>query len=482
MNTNFTELCNKYNSDKGTERFPKHGFSKIYDEWFNHLKEKATAVLEIGVNDGASMKVLEEYFPNAKIYGLDIDDKKQFNTTRVECIRLNQSIDSELEEFSKRDIKFDVIIDDGSHHVQDQQKSFGYLFPMIKEGGIYVIEDLHTSLCPNGQNIYGRPMEIFSDRSNTTLVYVNNLPQTKSVYLNFKQNEYISKNVESALVYSRQNYYSGSEIYSNLSMTSIIIKRKNNMNNYLEVLKRALVGSLDDGTKSQFINNSLSESEIANLAIQKIPSGRYYGFDMSPANGETMIGYLRLTNIESCINEIIKNNIEGDFIETGVWKGGACIYMKAVSKNALKNKVFVADSFCGVPPPDTDRYAQDTGDPHHTIDSLRISAERVKEYFKQYNCLDENVVFLEGIFKDTLPQLDKDQKFSLVRLDGDMYSSTMDALDNLYPKLSVGGYIIIDDYALVRCKQAVTDYREKHKITEPLIQVDQDCVYWKKEK
>ena len=254
------------------------------------------------------------------------------------------------------------------------------------------------------------------------------------------------------------------------------------MNNFLEVFKRALIGSLDEEIKIKFIKNNLSEDEIANLARHEIPYGRYHGLDMSPSNGETMIGYLRLNNIEFCINEIIKNNIEGDFIETGVWKGGACIYMKALSKNALKNKIFVADSFCGVPPPDTNRYEQDRGDPHHAIDSLRISSERVKEYFKQYNCLDENIVILEGIFKDTLPTLNKNQKFSLVRLDGDMYSSTMDGLENLYPKLSVGGYLIIDDYALDRCRQAVTDYREKYNITEPLVKVDQDCVYWKKQK
>lgn len=226
MNKHFTELCNKYNSDKGTVCFPRHEFSKIYDEYFNHLKEKATAVLEIGVNDGASMKVLEEYFLNANIYGLDIDDKTQYNTTRINCIKVNQSLDSELEEFCKQDIKFDIIIDDGSHHVQDQQKTFGYLFPMLKDGGIYVIEDLHTSLCENGQNMYGRPMEIFPDKSNTTLTYVTNLPNSKSIYLNSKQNEYIITNVENAFVFSRENYYSGSETYSNLSITSIIIKKE----------------------------------------------------------------------------------------------------------------------------------------------------------------------------------------------------------------------------------------------------------------
>ena len=103
--------------------------------------------------------------------------------------------------------------------------------------------------------------------------------------------------------------------------------------------------------------------------------------------------------------------------------------------------------------------------------------------FKKYNCLDDNVIFLKGWFRDTLPTLNKDQKFSIIRLDGDMYSSTMDALDNLYPKLSIGGYCIIDDYALKGCAEAVHDYintNNLHVKMHFIPEAGASAVYWKK--
>jgi O-methyltransferase len=250
---------------------------------------------------------------------------------------------------------------------------------------------------------------------------------------------------------------------------------------YLEVLKRSLIGVLDDDTKEKFLNNKLTEYELKNLSEQSIPHSRFYGFDMTPGNGESMIGYTRLTNLEMIVSNIITNKIDGDFIETGVWRGGACIYMKKLIENKIHKKVFVADSFCGLPKPE-ERYPQDTGDTHFTIDSLRISMEEVQDNFKKYNCLDDKIIFLKGWFKDTLPNLNKTQKFSLIRLDGDMYASTMDALENLYPKLSIGGYTVIDDYALARCKAAVIDFRNKYNIVDEVISIDQDSVFWKKTK
>ena len=86
-----------------------------------------------------------------------------------------------------------------------------------------------------------------------------------------------------------------------------------------------------------------------------------------------------------------------------------------------------------------------------------------------------------GWFKDTLPNAPIDS-LSILRLDGDMYSSTMDALENLYPKLSVGGYCIVDDYCLSNCKAAVDDYRAKNSITAEFKEIDWSGSYWRKEK
>jgi O-methyltransferase len=208
---------------------------------------------------------------------------------------------------------------------------------------------------------------------------------------------------------------------------------------------------------------------------------RINGLDW-PGNADTMIGLKRLDNIEFCVREIIRNNIEGDFIETGVWRGGAVIFMKAMLEylDDKTKKVFVADSFQGLPKPDIKKYKSDFGDKHHTWSQLSIGVEVVKENFKKYNLLDERVVFLEGWFADTLVDAPI-EKLSLIRLDGDMYGSTMDAIQPLYPKLSKGGFVIVDDYFAVKgCQLAILDYRKELNITEEMIPIDQSAVYWQK--
>lgn len=199
-----------------------------------------------------------------------------------------------------------------------------------------------------------------------------------------------------------------------------------------------------------------------------------------PAQAETMIGMARMKNIEHCIREIAKNNIEGDLIECGVWRGGATIFMKAlVDSLGLKKTVWVADSFKGLPRPDA-KYADDEGDHHYIFDEMIVPIETVKENFRKYGLLDEGVQFLEGWFEDTLP-LAPIEKLALLRADGDMYSSTIQILENLYPKLSVGGFCIIDDYGLIpNCHKAVDDYRKEHGITDEIISIDGEGVYWKR--
>lgn len=207
---------------------------------------------------------------------------------------------------------------------------------------------------------------------------------------------------------------------------------------------------------------------------------RTFGKDW-PANAESMIGLKRMENIEFCVNKILEENIPGDFIETGVWRGGSTIFMRALLKaNNIGNRtVWVADSFEGLPKPDK-KYKFDTGSRFHKKEELAISIDQVKNNFKKYDLLDENVKFLKGWFKDTLPNAPI-KSLALLRLDGDMYESTMDALVNLYPKLSRGGYIIVDDWHAVKgCQEAVKEYRELHGIREEIKEVDSDAVYWKK--
>lgn len=200
-----------------------------------------------------------------------------------------------------------------------------------------------------------------------------------------------------------------------------------------------------------------------------------------PIDAETMIGLKRLDNLQFCIEDVIRQKVPGDLIETGVWRGGTTIFMRAVLKiyGETDRIVWVADSFQGLPKSDPEKYPVDEGDIFWTFDELKVSLEDVKENFKRYGLLDDQVRFLAGWFRDTLPKAPI-ERLAVLRLDGDMYESTIVALNSLYSRLSVGGYLIIDDYAVPGCKAAVNDFRAEHGIKEDLREIDWMGVFWQK--
>ena len=273
---------------------------------------------------------------------------------------------------------------------------------------------------------------------------------------------------------------------------------------YLDLMKRALLGLLFDEAKSfrpvnmtnprrfhkraalGLISQYLARAdkqimEPVNFDLEK----RLNGTDWPPpAFAHTMIGMKRLNNLQACMEDVLKKSIPGDFIETGAWRGGATIFMRAVLQayGVGGRLVWVADSFAGLPEGDAAKYPADAGDVHHTYNIfLSVSLEEVQDNFRRYNLLDEQVRFLKGWFKDTLPTAPINS-LAVLRLDGDMYESTMDGFTHLYPKVSAGGYVIIDDYHLKGCRQAVHDYRSAHSINEEIKDIDGMGVYWQKVK
>lgn len=259
---------------------------------------------------------------------------------------------------------------------------------------------------------------------------------------------------------------------------------------YLDLMKRTLTNFIYGKAEQETISNKGFKKFFVGMIFPKGTSlVRAKPFDVEkrkkgldwPATAYTMIGLERLDNLQYCMEQVLKNGVPGDFIETGVWRGGSTIFMRAFLKayGDVSRQVWVADSFQGLPPPDAAQYPQDMGDVHHTIDELKISLEQVKANFESYGLLDDQVHFLKGWFKDTLLTAPIKQ-LAVVRLDGDMYESTMDALKALYPKLSIGGYLIVDDYCISSCAKAVHDYRDQHGITDEIIQIDGTGVYWKR--
>jgi hypothetical protein len=201
-----------------------------------------------------------------------------------------------------------------------------------------------------------------------------------------------------------------------------------------------------------------------------------------PSDAHTMIGSKRMHNLRQLVESVIKNNVPGDLLEAGVWRGGACIYMRSILEayEVRDRRVWVADSFEGLPPPNPDMYPKDEGSNLHEYLELSVPLKKVQENFEKYDLLDNQVVFLKGFFKDTL-QHAPIEKLALLRLDGDMYESTMNGLIALYDKISLGGYVIIDDYHTFEpCKLATHDFRSTHKISEKIVDIDGSGIYWRK--
>lgn len=187
------------------------------------------------------------------------------------------------------------------------------------------------------------------------------------------------------------------------------------------------------------------------------------------SSAETMIGLHRLGQLHDCIVDVLRNEVPGDLIETGAWRGGATIFMRAVLKAYQETSrcVWVADSFSGMPHPDLGSFPQDADSSFHCQSHMVAPLDSVKQNFAKYDLLDDQVQFLVGWFRDTLPTAPI-ERLAVMRLDSVMYEATMESLEYLYPKLSVGGYVIIDDYYTTQCTAAVDDYRRDHNIAEPL--------------
>jgi len=231
------------------------------------------------------------------------------------------------------------------------------------------------------------------------------------------------------------------------------------------------------GLLKNFVIEQLGGRSI--LLVKQNPfnlSDRVNGKDW-PMFGYTMVGHKRLDNVQECVENVLKNKVPGDFVETGSWRGGTTIFMRALLKayNVVDRKVWVADSFEGLPAPKDEQDGPDLS----SVDYLKVSLEQVKANFKRFDLLDPQVQFLKGWFCDTLPNAPIDQ-IAILRLDGDMYSSTMDSLQNLYHKVSKNGYVIIDDYhSWPSCHQAVTDFRTENNITSEIVTIDWTGAYWR---
>jgi O-methyltransferase len=259
---------------------------------------------------------------------------------------------------------------------------------------------------------------------------------------------------------------------------------------YLDLLARCLTGMVYDdppidpwhGVLRDAVGRAVNPA-VVGPGSYTVESGAYdpvvreAGRDW-PKTAATMIGLRRLITLREQIEAVIRDGVPGDLLEAGVWRGGAVIFMRAVLDGigANERRVFAADSFAGLPPPET---LQDGRDPHAGFGPLTATLDEVKANFARFGLFDERVVFLPGWFKDTLPG--PIGPLALLRLDGDMYGSTMDVLTACYDRLSPGGYCVIDDFNLPPVQQAIRDFRRARDLhIDPQV-IDRNGIFWRKD-
>ncbi len=181
-----------------------HGFTELYEHIFHPLKDSPIKIFEIGILDGGSLILWRDYFPNARIYGIDVVDKSNLDSERIKTFVANQANRDQLDAFiDKHGGDFDIILDDGGHKMEQQQKSLGHLFKYVKPGGYYIIEDVHTSL-PQYYSGYG----VEEDETNSTLEMINLFIKKKlikSKYLTPIEEDYLRNNIEYCNLFFRND-------------------------------------------------------------------------------------------------------------------------------------------------------------------------------------------------------------------------------------------------------------------------------------
>jgi O-methyltransferase len=227
------------------------------------------------------------------------------------------------------------------------------------------------------------------------------------------------------------------------------------------------------------IQSTLTGTIYEDAPLSAMGAGHYdaklreYGGDW-PSKALTMVGTLRLRNFRLMIESVVGAGVPGDIVETGVWRGGACILARAVLKayDIKDRRVILCDSFSGLPPPNIEAFPADAGSTFHSYPELVVTEDQVKDNFRKFNLLDDQVVFVKGWFRDTMPTL-ATEKIAVLRLDGDMYESTIHPLTHLFDRIPVGGWIVVDDYEVVpACKTAVHDFLGARGLTPDIVPID----------
>lgn len=212
-----TEICDTFPTDKCMDR---HGFLEIYEPLFEPMRDDSVRIFEIGILRGLSHLMWRNYFQNGEIYGIDLKDYSAVaSKDGIKTFVADQSNRDDLKAFIEfSGGNFDVILDDGGHAMDHQQVSLGYLFEQVKPGGLFIIEDVHSSL---PEYYPDSAFKVNSDESNTTLLMLEAFVRTGEIYSQYiteEEKAYLKANIERVELHYRNN--------SRHSITCVIHKKK----------------------------------------------------------------------------------------------------------------------------------------------------------------------------------------------------------------------------------------------------------------
>jgi Macrocin-O-methyltransferase (TylF) len=250
------------------------------------------------------------------------------------------------------------------------------------------------------------------------------------------------------------------------------ISARSTAERYLRLMKACLAGVVNEDPGIPFARSSTE------AGIRYDECRRKIGGDL-PLTALTMAGTERLNTLRWIVESVLDEGVPGDLFEAGVWRGGASMLMKAVLQayDVQDRYVWLADSFEGMPTPNLEAYPIDA-EWETWAGKIAVPLESVRANFARYRLLDDRVRFLKGWFRDTLPAAPI-ERLAVLRMDGDLYESTMDILNALYHRVSPGGFVIIDDYMWASCRRAVHEFRERHGIHEEIVNGDRAGAYWR---
>ena len=216
---------------------------------------------------------------------------------------------------------------------------------------------------------------------------------------------------------------------------------------------------------------------VLGVRMADAPEGIIYGDLHLHKNEYTMVGVQRLNNFVAAIDEVNKKNIPGSIVELGVWRGGSMMVASQMNNEAAqmslkKRDLYLFDAFEDIPGYGSNSF----------IKYLQVDESFVKDGFLKFGVMNEHVHFRKGLFQDTVPSWNKNDKIAVLRVDGNFYDSYQDVMYYMYENVLLGGIVIFDDVMADHSGvlQFWKDFKKEQKLVEEFNRIDNGSGWFRK--